>query len=73
MKRLFISGIRIICIHVKEVEAIKMQDLKDRLKPFFIFVILFEVLYVIVAIILGFPMLIIADKIRMHKYSKRIK
>jgi len=51
----------------------KMQDLKDRLKPFFIFVILFEVLYVIVAIILGFPMLIIADKIRMHKYSKRIK
>ena len=73
MKRLFISGIRIICVHVKEVDAIKMQDLKDGLKPFFIFVILFEVLYVIVAIILGFPMLIIADKIRMRKYYKNYK
>ena len=73
MKILFISGIRIICIHVKEVDAIKMQDLKDRLKPFFIFVILFEVLYEIVAIILGFPMLIIADKIQMRKYYKNYK
>ena len=52
----------------------KMQDLKGGLKPFFIFVILFEVLYVIVAIILGFPMLIIADKIRIHKHFKnRVK
>ena len=47
----------------------KMQDLKDRLKPFFIFVILYE----IVAIILGYPILIIADKIHMHKYYKNYK
>ncbi len=52
----------------------KMQDLKGGLKPFFIFVILFEVIYEIVAIILGYPMMIIADKIRMRKYYKnRIK
>ena len=52
----------------------KMQDLKDGLKPFFIFVILFEAVYVIVTILLGYPMMIIADKIRMHKYFKnRVK
>lgn len=48
----------------------KMQDLKDGLKPFFIFVILFEAVYVIVTILFGYPMMIIADKIRMHKYFK---
>ena len=48
----------------------KMQDLKDRLKPFFIFVVLFEVIYVIVTILFGYPMMIIADKIRMNKYFK---
>lgn len=52
----------------------KIRDLKPGLKPFFIFVILFEVIYEIVAIILGYPILIIADKIRMRKYYKnRIK
>ena len=51
-----------------------MQDLKNGLKPFFIFVILFEAVYVIVTIILGYPMLIISDKIRMNKtYKKQIK
>ena len=48
----------------------KMQDLKDGLKPFFIFVVLFEVIYVIVTILFGYPMMIIADKIRMNKYFK---
>jgi len=48
----------------------KMKDLKDGWKPFFIFVILFEVVYMLIAIILGYPILIIADKIRMHKYFK---
>ena len=51
----------------------KMQDLKGGLKPFFIFVILFEAIYVIVTILFGYPMLIIADKIRMHKYYKNFK
>ena len=51
----------------------KMQDLKGGLKPFFIFVILFEAIYVIVTILFGYPMLIIADKIRMHKYYKNCK
>lgn len=52
----------------------KMQDLKDGSKPFFIFVILFEAIYVIVTILFGYPMLIIADKIRMHKHFKnRVK
>lgn len=51
-----------------------MQDLKDGSKPFFIFVILFEAIYVIVTILFGYPMLIIADKIRMHKHFKnRVK
>ena len=48
----------------------KIKDIKPGLKPFFIFVILFEAIYTIVTIILGFPMMIIADKIRMHKYFK---
>ena len=48
----------------------KMKELKDGWKLFFIFVILFEVIYMLIAIILGYPMLIIADKIRMHKYFK---
>ena len=52
----------------------KMLDLKDGLKPFFIFVILFEAIYTIVTIILGYPMMIIADKIRMNKYFRnRVK
>jgi len=51
----------------------KIRDLKDGLKPFFIFVILFEVIYEIVAIILGYPILIIADKIQMRKYYKNYK
>ena len=52
----------------------KMQDLKGGLKPFFIFVVLFEAIYVIVTILFGYPMLIIADKIRMHKHFKnRVK
>jgi len=49
----------------------KMRDLKAGLKPFFIFIILFQVIYVLVTIILGYPMLIIADKIRRHKYFKK--
>lgn len=48
----------------------KIKDIKPGLKPFFIFVILFEAVYVIVAILLGFPMMIIADKIRTHKRIK---
>ena len=52
----------------------KMQDLKNGLKPFFIFVVLFEAIYVIVTILFGYPMLIIADKIRMNKYFRnRVK
>lgn len=51
----------------------KIKDLKGGLKPFFIFVILFEAIYVIVTILFGFPMMIIADKIRMHKYYKNYK
>ncbi len=51
----------------------KIKDLKPGLKPFFIFVILFAVIYEIVAIILGYPILIIADKIRMRKYYKNYK
>ncbi len=52
----------------------KMQDLKGGLKPFFIFVVLFEAIYVIVTILFGYPMLIIADKIRMNKYFRnRVK
>ena len=47
----------------------KMQDLKAGLKPFFIFVILYE----IVAIILFYPILIIADKIHIHNYYKNYK
>ena len=50
-----------------------IKDLKPRLKPFFIFVILFAVIYEIVAIILGYPILIIADKIHMRKYYKNYK
>lgn len=46
-----------------------IRDLKPGFKPFFIFVILYE----IVAIILGYPLLIIADKIHMHKYYKNYK
>ena len=48
----------------------KIKDLEPGLKPFFIFVVLFEVIYVIVTILFGYPMLIIADKIRMNKYFK---
>jgi hypothetical protein len=48
----------------------KIKDLKDGLKPFFIFVILFEALYTIVTIILGFPLMIIAHKIHMIKYYR---
>ena len=52
----------------------KIKDIKPGLKPFFVFVILFEAVYVIVAILFGFPMMIIADKIRMHKHFKnRVK
>ena len=52
----------------------KIKDIKPGLKPFFIFVILFEAMYVIVTILLGFPMMIIADKIRMHKqFKNRVK
>ncbi len=48
----------------------KMQDLKGGSKPFFIFVILFEAIYTIVTIILGFPLMIIAHKIHMIKYYR---
>ena len=52
----------------------KIKDLKVGLKPFFIFVVLFEAIYVIVTILFGYPMLIIADKIRMNKYFRnRVK
>lgn len=52
----------------------KMKDLEPRLKPFFIFVLIIEIAYTIVAIIFGYPMMIIADKIRMHKHFKnRVK
>ena len=51
----------------------KIRDLKPGLKPFFIFVIIFEVIYEIVAIILFYPILIIADKIHMHNYYKNYK
>ena len=52
----------------------KIRDLKSGLKPFFIFVILFEAIYEIVTILFGYPMLIIADKIRMNKYYRnRVK
>lgn len=44
----------------------KREDLKDGLKPFFVFIVLFEVIYVILSI-LGYLIWIIADKIRMHK------
>ena len=46
-----------------------IRDLKPGFKPFFIFVILYE----IVAIILFYPILIIADKIHMRKYYKNYK
>lgn len=46
-----------------------IRDLKPGFKPFFIFVILYE----IVAIILFYPILIIAHKIHMHKYYKNYK
>lgn len=51
----------------------KMKDLKPGLKPFFIFVVIIEIAYTIVAIIFGYPMMIIADKIRMRKYYKNYK
>ena len=52
----------------------KIKDIKPELKPFFIFVVLFEAIYVIVTILFGYPMLIIADKIRMNKYFRnRVK
>lgn len=51
----------------------KMKDLEPRLKPFFIFVLIIEIAYTIVAIIFGYPMMIIADKIRMRKYYKNYK
>ena len=47
-----------------------IKDLKPGLKPFFIFVVIIEIAYTIVAIIFGYPMMIIADKIRMRKYYK---
>ncbi len=46
-----------------------IRDLKPGFKPFFIFVILYE----IVVTILGYPILIIADKIHMRKYYKNYK
>lgn len=47
-----------------------INSLKDGLKPFFIIIVLFEVIYVILSI-LGYLIWIIADKIRMHKrYAK---
>ena len=49
----------------------KMLDLKDGLKPFFIFVAIIGIAYTIVAIIFGYPMMIIAYKIRMRKYYKK--
>lgn len=50
-----------------------IKDLKPGLKPFFIFVVIIEIAYTIVAIIFGYPMMIIADKIRMRKYYKNYK
>lgn len=50
-----------------------IRDLKPGLKPFFIFVNLFGVIYEIVAIILFYPLLIIAHKIHMHKFYKNYK
>ena len=57
---------------MKIIKAIKVfkNNLKDGWKPFYIFVLLFGVIYVILSI-LGYLIWIIADKIRMHKrYAK---
>jgi len=57
---------------MKIIKAIKdfKNSLKDGWKPFYIFVLLFGVIYVILSI-LGYLIWIIADKIRMHKrYAK---
>ena len=53
---------------MKIIKAIKdfKNNLKDGWKPFYIFVLLFGVIYVILSI-LGYLIWIIADKIRMHK------
>ena len=59
---------------MKIIKAIKdfKNSLKDGWKPFFIIIVLFEVIYVILSI-LGYLIWIIADKIRMHKYYKKCK
>ena len=57
------------------IKAIKdfKNSLKDGWKPFFIFVLLFQAIYSILAIF-GYLIWIIADKIRMHKrYARRRK
>ena len=57
---------------MKIIKAIRdfKNSLKDGWKPFFIIIVLFEVIYVILSI-LGYLIWIIADKIRMHKrYAK---
>lgn len=57
---------------MKIIKAIKdfKNSLKDGWKPFFIFVLLFQAIYSIVAVF-GYLIWIIADKIRMHKrYAK---
>ena len=54
---------------IKEIKDFK-NSLKDGWKPFFIFVLLFQAIYSIVAVF-GYLIWIIADKIRMHKrYAK---
>lgn len=53
---------------MKIIKAIKdfKNSLKDGWKPFFIFVLLFQAIYSILAIF-GYLIWIVADKIRMHK------
>lgn len=45
----------------------KIKELKDELKPFFIFVLIFEVVYVIFSILVACPIWRIAEAIRSHK------
>ena len=45
----------------------KIKELKDELKPFFIFVLIFEVVYVIFSIPVAYPIWRIEKTIRSHK------
>ena len=49
----------------------KIKELKDELKPFFIFVLIFEVVYVIFSILVAYPIWRIVEAIRSHKRFRK--